>query len=169
MSGEIVTQDLGDGYYQHTYTVETYYLTETIISPVALPPSDTAANAYLMAPQPLGEYEPYRLSQCVQPRDAIVEKGRLVELASVKEGKLQINQEAIDVFRRYSDYDISFVGNYGRNNSGKSFWYDKILNLSQFDGNNVYICLVSTRQTQKDRGFTFGVFLSLKENLNFSY
>jgi hypothetical protein len=141
MSGEIVTQDLGDGYYMHTYNVETYYLTETVISPVALPPSETAPNAYLMAPQPMGEYEPYRLSQCVQPRDAIVEKGRLVELASIQNGKLEINKEAIEVFKRYSDSDISFVGNYGRNNSGKSFWYDKILNLSQFDGNNVHLYL----------------------------
>lgn len=39
MSGEIVTKEIGNGYYLHTYNVETYYLTETVISPLALPAS----------------------------------------------------------------------------------------------------------------------------------
>jgi len=42
MSGEIVTKDLGDGYYLHTLNIETYYLTETIIRKTPIPDSITA-------------------------------------------------------------------------------------------------------------------------------
>lgn len=56
MSGEIVTKEIGDGYYLHTYNVETYYLTETVISPVALPPSETDPNPFLMDRQSLGQF-----------------------------------------------------------------------------------------------------------------
>jgi hypothetical protein len=52
-----------------------------------------------------------------------------------------VNPEAIKIFNKYSDNEIAFVGNYGRRNSGKSYWYDKILNLSNFDGNNVFFPL----------------------------
>ena len=55
----------------------------------------------------------------------------------MEKDKLKIHEDAIEVFKRYPGHEISFVGNYGRLNSGKSFWYDKILNLSQFDGHSV--------------------------------
>jgi hypothetical protein len=64
-----------------------------------------------------------------------------MKLASVEKGKLVVNPEAINIFNKYSDNEIAFVGNYGRRNSGKSYWYDKILNLSNFDGNNVFFPL----------------------------
>lgn len=137
MSGEIVTKDLGDGYYLHTLNIETYYLTETIIGKTTIPDSFTAESPFLNIPQSLGQYEPYRLSQFVNSRDAIVEKGEIVKLADVENNKLKINSYALQIFKHYEDNQISFVGNYGRLRSGKSFWYDKILNLSQFDGNNV--------------------------------
>lgn len=62
----------------------------------------------------------------------MVEKGELVELAHVQNHKLVVNPYALQIFQHYEDSEISFVGNYGRMHSGKSFWYDKILNLSQF-------------------------------------
>ena len=65
MSGEIVTRDLGDRTYEHTYSIETYYLSETIISPVVRPAHAAANSAYHLTGEPLGQYEPYRLSQCV--------------------------------------------------------------------------------------------------------
>ena len=73
------------------------------------------------------------------------------------------------MFKRYPGHEISFVGNYGRLNSGKSFWYDKILNLSQFDGHSVTMLIFSIRRIKVDRASTFGAFLSARENLNFSY
>lgn len=73
----------------------------------------------------------------MQPKDVMIEKGQLVQLAHVENNKLVIHPHALDVFKRYPNNEISFVGNYGRLNSGKSFWYDKILNLSQIDGHGV--------------------------------
>jgi hypothetical protein len=43
-----------------------------------------------------------------------------------------VNPKATEIFNKYSNNEVAFVGNYGRLNSGKSFWYDKILNLSEF-------------------------------------
>ena len=83
MSGEIVTKDLGDGYYLHTYNIETYYLAESIVGKYPLPDTLAVESPFLTAPQSLGQYEPYRLSQFVNSRDAIVEKGELVKLAEV--------------------------------------------------------------------------------------
>ena len=75
----------------------------------------------------------------------------------------------MEIFKHYEDNEISFVGNYGRMRSGKSFWYDKILNLSQFDGNKVEFMLFSIVQILENRASISGVFLLPKEILNFSY
>lgn len=37
MSGEVVTKDLGDGYYLHSYNIETYYLAESTVGNFAIP------------------------------------------------------------------------------------------------------------------------------------
>lgn len=57
------------------------------------------------------------------------EKGKVVCLAYVENGNIKINQEVIQIFRKHKD-NIAFVGNLGQKGSGKSFWYDKILNLT---------------------------------------
>ena len=103
MSGEIVTKDLGDGYYLHTLNIETYYLTETIIGKTTIPDSFTAESPFLNIPQSLGQYEPYRLSQFVNSRDAIIEKGEIVKLADVENNKLKINSYALQIFKHYED------------------------------------------------------------------
>ena len=72
MSGEIVTKDLGDGYYLHTYNIETYYLAESVVGKYPISDTFAAESPFLTAPQSLGQYEPYRLSQFVNSRDAIV-------------------------------------------------------------------------------------------------
>jgi hypothetical protein len=54
---------------------------------------------------------------------------------------LTVNPEAIAIFNKYPNNEIAFVGNYGKRASGKSFWYDKILNLSDVNGNKVLISL----------------------------
>ena len=110
----------------------------------------------------MGSYEPYQLSHFIQSRDLLVDKGELVELAHTENDKLVINPKAIEIFKRYPDYDISFVGNYGKVNSGKSFWYDKILNLSQIDGHGVKSSLFSIPITRNIKGFTSGVLLLVK-------
>jgi hypothetical protein len=140
MNTEIITQDLGDGYYQHQINVSTYYYYESIVSPIALRESRVGKSDQPRPASHLGRFEQYRLSQFVS-NDDLRERGRVVKLASVEKGKLAINPEAIQIFNKYSDNEIAFVGNYGRHDSGKSFWYDKILNLSDFEGNNVNLPL----------------------------
>jgi hypothetical protein len=164
MSGDVKTQDLGNGYYLHTYSVDTYYLTETITSPLALPPQEQENVSQLFGGQDLGLYEPYALTQYVHARDFMLEKGQLVELAHVENDKLVINPQAIEVFKHYPEFEISFVGNYGRVNSGKSFWYDKILNLTHFDGHGVCHLLYSTKPTRAVRASTSGASPSVKGN-----
>ena len=39
------------------------------------------------------------------------------------------------MLNQYKENDVSFVGNYGRANSGKSYWYDTVLALSEVEGN----------------------------------
>ena len=36
MNPEVTTKELEDGNYLHTYQIETYYLNESIVSPVAI-------------------------------------------------------------------------------------------------------------------------------------
>lgn len=57
-------------------------------------------------------------------------KGRIVTLVSSNEGSLHFHDEAINVLQRYSNNDIAFVGIWGSCNSDKSFFLDRILNLS---------------------------------------
>lgn len=41
--------------------------------------------------------------------------------------------------KKYSSNDVAFVSLVGEKMSGKSFFYDKILNLAEIRGNNVYL------------------------------
>jgi len=41
------------------------------------------------------------------------------------------------LFDAYRNNEIAFVGNFGKDSAGKSYWYDKILDLSDFPGNYV--------------------------------
>lgn len=90
----------------------------------------------------------------------------MVRLAGIEQGKVVVDPEAIKIFQKYSENEIAFVGNYGRNASGKSYWYDKILNLSDFDGNNVINILFSTPLIAGNQVFTFGVFRTQRTILN---
>ncbi len=77
-------------------------------------------------------------------------------MASVEKGKLVIDPEAVQIFNKYGENEVAFVGNYGRKDSGKSFWYDKILNLSDFPGNNVTTIIFSTLPIAESPAFTSG-------------
>jgi hypothetical protein len=79
-----------------------------------------------------------------------------VRLASVEKGKLVVDPEAVQIFNKYGENEVAFVGNYGRHDAGKSFWYDKILNLSDFPGNNVPPTTFSTLPIAESPAFTSG-------------
>lgn len=61
----------------------------------------------------------------------------IIKLASLVDKKIQVSQQAIGLFKNYRENEIAFVGNYGKIISGKSFWYDKVLDLADFPGNYV--------------------------------
>lgn len=50
---------------------------------------------------------------------------------------MHFHDEATNVLQRYPNNDIAFVGIWGSANSDKSFFYDRILNLSDIDGDIV--------------------------------
>lgn len=53
-----------------------------------------------------------------------------------------LSSEGISFLQRYSGNDIAFVIVTGEKESGKSFFIDKILNLSNVQGNNVKIYFI---------------------------
>lgn len=65
MNTEIITQDLGDGYYQHQVNISTYYYYESVSSPIALRESRVSKNGPPRLTSNLGKFEQYRLSQFV--------------------------------------------------------------------------------------------------------
>lgn len=69
MNAEIITQDLGDGYYHHQINVSTYYYYESIVSPINLRDSRASKKNAPALRSSLGRFEPYRLPQFVSGED----------------------------------------------------------------------------------------------------
>ena len=112
-------------------TVTTYYLHESVVSPVSVGPSQLMASQAVAPREHFGHYETYRLTQFVNQQDSVRHKGEVIPLAVIRDDKVAINQRALDLINAYRGNDIAFVGNYGRANSGKSYWYDTVLALSE--------------------------------------
>lgn len=56
MNTEVITQDLGDGYYQHQVNISTYYYYESVSSPIALRESRVGRNGPPRLTSNLGKF-----------------------------------------------------------------------------------------------------------------
>lgn len=76
-------------------------------------------------------------------------EGKLMRLVHHDEIKrrMEVDEQAIQLFQRYASYDIAFLCVLGEKGNGKSFILDKLLNLAGVTGNHVPAVLLSFLST----------------------
>lgn len=80
---------------------------------------------------------PTKLNAYMEPETKLGIPSKMITLISLNEGSLHFHDEAANVFQRYQNNDIAFVGIWGCQNSDKSFFYDRLLYLADVDGEKV--------------------------------
>jgi sigma54-dependent transcription regulator len=83
----------------------------------------------------LGIYDSIKLSPYIENR-----AGELLEFITLDQYSHNtfVTTEALNLLERYSTDELCFVMVVGNRGAGKSFFCDKILNLSEVRGNHVY-------------------------------
>lgn len=82
-----------------------------------------------------------KLTPFIEPESKLGIPSKMITLVSLNEGSLHFHDEAANVFQRYQNNDIAFVGIWGSENSDKSFFYDRLLYLADVDADKVYLLI----------------------------
>ena len=57
-----------------------------------------------------------------------------MKLAYTIRNNIICDSEGVSLLKKYREHPIAFIGIYGKSEAGKSFWCEKVLNLTEIEG-----------------------------------
>lgn len=99
------------------------------ISPQTLNPLNNFPSLNTLSQLKSAKLQSSKLDYFIEPEDELGPRSQVVTLFSSADGSVHCHDEAVSVLQRYSSNDIAFIGIWGAEDSDKSFFYDRILEL----------------------------------------